>query len=122
MTSQRVHEGYLHIDHRASPGITPEFIRASGKPGGVAVGEGTHYESATSTCAHCNAVVILNPDRSRPRNYCRRCDRYICDGCAAIPTDGICTPFEALLIRQQNIAYHQVEVRGEIIDLRRVLP
>ena len=55
------HEGYLSIDHRA-------------------VSKG-HFESATSTCSHCQRVVILNPDRTRPRHYCPQCDNYLCDEC-----------------------------------------
>ena len=37
------------------------------------------FESPTFTCKHCNRVVIMNPDRSRPRGYCRKCDAYVCD-------------------------------------------
>lgn len=37
------------------------------------------------TCCHCNAVVVLNPDRKRDRHWCRKCDKYVCDkpGCIA---------------------------------------
>lgn len=36
-------------------------------------------EYATLTCAHCGTVVILNPSRTRPREWCMRCDAYVCD-------------------------------------------
>lgn len=59
MRTKRSHEGYLLIDHRATH-------------------EGT-FESATITCAHCHRIVVLNPQRTRERGYCSRCDHYICD-------------------------------------------
>lgn len=44
------------------------------------------------TCCHCNRVVKLLPAgfRKRPRNYCAKCDHYVCDsaGCNAE-----CNPF-----------------------------
>jgi hypothetical protein len=84
MSSNRRLEGYLLIDNRASPGVPAEMLRATGKDvPSLGFGEGQIFESATITCSHCHTIVILNPDRSRPRNYCRRCDHYICDnpGC-----------------------------------------
>ena len=37
------------------------------------------------TCVHCNRVVVMNPERTRPRNVCRKCMALTCDsaGCAA---------------------------------------
>ncbi len=67
----RAKEGYLQIDHRASPG-TKDI------PGGM------NYESATATCAHCCSIVVLRPDRTRVRGYCRKCDDFICDACVAL--------------------------------------
>lgn len=80
MRSLRSKEGCLEIDHRSSPGT-------------AAVPEGTRYESATATCAHCNAIVVLNPGRTRQRGYCRRCDAYICDACQAKE----CLPFDKVM-------------------------
>ena len=71
-------EGEFVIDHRASPGISEAFARQSGKDV-PAVGAGELYESATITCSHCQATVVLNPQRTRPRHYCAKCDHYICD-------------------------------------------
>jgi predicted nuclease with RNAse H fold len=64
MTSKKRHEGYLLIDNRcAGFGMT---------------------ENATYTCSHCDAVVVMNPLRTRERGYCRGCDKYICDNCNVI--------------------------------------
>lgn len=78
MLSKRAREGYMLIDHRNSPGVNPELIRASGLDAPV-VGKNELFESATLLCGHCQAVVVLNPDRSRPRNWCSVCDHYVCD-------------------------------------------
>ena len=81
--SKRSHEGYLIVDHRAGLG---------NKPGGV-------VESATITCSHCCAVVVLNPDRSRARGFCPKCDHYVCDTCEAIRVakGGECVPFAKIM-------------------------
>lgn len=78
MHSKRSQEGYLLIDHRNAPGVTP--ARGVDAP---AVAAGATFESATITCSHCHRIVILNPDRSRERHHCFKCDHYICDTCAA---------------------------------------
>lgn len=66
----KAHEGYLMIDHRASPG-TPQV------PGG------TLFEAAAMQCAHCNSVNIRNPGRTRERASCFKCGgMYVCDNCA----------------------------------------
>lgn len=41
------------------------------------------------TCVHCNRAVIQNPERTRPRNVCRKCDALTCDYCV-----GQCNPIE----------------------------
>ena len=101
MSSLRRQEGYLLIDNSCGPGVSQEFVHASGKDA-PAVGPDRVWESATVTCSHCNAVVILNPDRSRPRGYCRKCDSYTCDkpSCAKE-----CLPFEKTIdtLREQAI-------------------
>lgn len=78
MRSKRRREGYLMIDHRFSPGVDAELIKASGLDAPI-VGPGALFESATVRCCHCGTVVILNPDRSRERGHCKRCDHYVCD-------------------------------------------
>lgn len=74
MRSKRALEGYLMVDHRA------------GAPGPSMAGPFTRtglYESATLTCSHCQAQIILRPERTRARERCFRCDKYICDRCVA---------------------------------------
>lgn len=110
-------EGYLLIDHKFSPGITPEQAAHAAAISGRAVpvvGKDTLWESATVTCLHCNAVVILNPNRTRPRHYCAKCDGYICDGCDALAAQYGCRPFEKLLdyIQAEN---GKAEDQGEVL-------
>jgi hypothetical protein len=76
-------EGYLFVDHRASPGFddTPEGRAMARRMGGRA-GQKL-IENATLTCCHCKTVVIKNPFRTRERNVCYKCGcRYVCDFCA----------------------------------------
>jgi hypothetical protein len=76
--SKRAFEGEILIDHRASPGLTADEIGTFGAP---AVGKGEVYESAIYTCSHCECAVVINPQRSRERSWCGKCDRYLCDEC-----------------------------------------
>jgi hypothetical protein len=79
--SQTRHEGWLLIDHSCSPGIPREIaLRIGLNPAEVA--EGKKMERATVPCKHCGGHVVKNPKRKRPRQFCRLCDHYICDGCA----------------------------------------
>ncbi len=89
MQSKRRHEGYLLIDHRNSPGVPVGFGGSC-----VAVGAGQAFEAATITCSHCQAIVVLNPERDRERAWCAKCDHYICDGCGAARE---CVPFAKTL-------------------------
>lgn len=79
--NKRNKEGYVLIDHRNSPGISPEFLRINNLTG-PAVGSGQVFESAMYTCCSCGADVILNPNRTRDREWCWHCDSFMCDGCA----------------------------------------
>jgi hypothetical protein len=60
--SKRSLEGYYLEDNRASGGQLREH--------------------PIVTCAHCQFQIVLNPGRTRDRDRCARCDKYICDGCA----------------------------------------
>ena len=85
------------VDHRNSPGVPAEMIQAAAKAGKqVAGGEADQVtEIATMTCSHCSAIVIPNPLRTREREWCSKCDHYICDGCAAImAASGECLPMK----------------------------
>jgi hypothetical protein len=83
--SKRSKEGYLMIDHRATEGVADEVIVKDGLP--VGAGRGL-FESPTYTCSHCQYVVVMNPLRTREREYCRGCDSYICDGCGLLKKQG----------------------------------
>jgi hypothetical protein len=80
MASLKRHEGYLLVDHSASPGLTPEEARMCGYDPSHC-GEGKVLEAATLTCAHCKMAFVKNPLRTRDREYCKKCDHYICDFC-----------------------------------------
>ena len=75
--------GYVFVDHRASPGLAPAVARSLGLDPRM-LGEGSNFETATITCAHCGAVVIKNLNRTRPRGECAKCARYLCDPCALV--------------------------------------
>jgi hypothetical protein len=76
--SKRSLEGEILIDHSASPGLTAEDMAGFPVP---AVGKGQVYESPLIVCGHCQCAVIIEPLRTRAREWCAKCDRYICDDC-----------------------------------------
>lgn len=80
MFSQKSKEGYILIDHRASPGLTLEQAQALNLPYDQ-VKEGAIFETASLTCAHCRNAVLKNPLRTRERAHCHKCNHYICDNC-----------------------------------------
>jgi len=69
------------IDNRESPGVEDAALAPLGLPSGA--GRGL-FESATYTCSHCNAVVVMEPKRTRARGFCLGCGQQICDGCEYI--------------------------------------
>ena len=91
--------GYLVIDHRDSPGLTPEDV--AGVPGAIAVPGGTQLEADIQQCTHCQRGVLLNPGRVRARAVCPKCHHYLCDSCEAarLASGGACVPFKAVLDR-----------------------
>jgi hypothetical protein len=111
-------EGYLCIDHRDSPGVDPalaaEVERRTGRVA-PAPGKGVVFESATVTCTHCSAVVVLNPGRTRPRHYCPSCDGYVCDGCDAARVVHGCRPLEKTLDALQE-EFARLAHRGDPIS------
>jgi hypothetical protein len=96
MKRKRDLEGYVEVDHSNSPGISAEQAASVGSR--LVVPGGTIFKSATFTCSHCTRVVVLNPDRSRSRGYCRSCDHDICDRCSLMMRLGHpCQPFSKLI-------------------------
>lgn len=80
-------QGWLMIDHRASPGLTEEVSISIGLDPKL-TGEGKLLEADTLTCSHCKTVVMKNPLRIRERYNCPKCNfHYICDFCAAAARD-----------------------------------
>lgn len=126
--TKRSHEGYLLIDHSASPGVSPELVRASGKPAPV-VGEGKKFEAPVLTCSHCQAQMVLNPKRRRARAYCPSCDHYVCDTCEAVrvKAGGTCASFARIvdlagnLAARNSLGKNSLAVLHTIRELRRSL-
>jgi len=122
MKSLRSLEGVLLIDHRCSPGVPEAVCVSQGLPADAGKKE-TVWESATVTCNHCEVQVILNPDRSRPRGYCKACEHYLCDACESERFLGKpCYPFKAKVQDyleacdrgiDPSVAYEAILVRGE---------
>lgn len=110
--SLRQGAGYLTIDHRDSPGLTPADVARS--PGAIAVAGGTLLERDVLTCSHCQRAVVLEPLRTRDRGHCPKCDRYVCDPCEAIRAkSGACVPMTQTLDRMQALAAHGQIVRHD---------
>lgn len=100
--SLRRHEGYLLIDHRESPGLTDEGTRVAQLPPGAGRGM---FEAPTYTCSHCQRVVVVNPLRTRAREWCAKCDRIICDQCSKVmAATGVCESFERFADSYLNAA------------------
>jgi len=78
MSSKARFDGELMIDCRVE-GLKAEVARAAGLP---QIRDGTVYHCRTTTCCHCATVYLVNELRTRPREYCRTCDEYLCDPCA----------------------------------------
>jgi hypothetical protein len=100
--SKRSLEGFLMIDHRNSPGLTEADVaplRAAGYEV-PAVGKGQVFKTPTMRCNHCHGTVVLNPNRTRPREHCSRCGEYVCDPCKAL---GTCVPMQQVIdhVREQ---------------------
>ena len=93
--SKRSNAASVLIDHRNSPGVSVEFIRANHLEGKTPiVGAGAVFESAMKICHGCGGDIILNPDRSNDPVYCQQHDGYLCDNCALRrQIKGYCKPW-----------------------------
>lgn len=97
--SKRSQEGYFLLDHRESPGLTEAQVAAAEMPVGCRAGQGL-FEAPQYTCSHCQKGVVVNPLRNRDRNYCSKCDHYICDdpcGLAYKVSGGVCRSYKRLV-------------------------
>lgn len=88
MASLQRAAGELVIDHTNSPGIPPELAAQWAAKGVFTAVGSTKLEAQTYTCSHCNAIVIMRPERIRPREVCRKCMHVVCDRCSLW-----CSPF-----------------------------
>lgn len=83
------------LDHRHSAPVPDSIVTSVGLPSGA--GRGL-FEAPSFTCRHCQRVVVMNPNRTRERHYCRGCDHLICDDCAAIKAATMqCRTFDQLV-------------------------
>ena len=110
--SKRSQEGYLLIDNRYGDGIEN---RQSDVP---ELQAGAVFESATVTCSHCQRIVVLNPNRTRERAWCRKCDNYVCDGCAGAAALGKCKTFEQIIDEHLTEAHKNTAPIPAIITAR----
>lgn len=117
MSSLKRHQGCLLIDHSASPGLPPEMARAMGYDP-EHCGEGKVFEASTLTCKHCKNAWVMNPLRTRAREYCRLCDHYICDFChiERCKPDYVHITGEKLAEMAMNAA-HRMETLGSPLAL-----
>lgn len=99
-------EGEYTVDNRGTDGLPDEVVVAQGLPPGS--GKGL-YEEACYTCSHCEAVVVKNRQRTRPRGFCKKCSHVICDGCEAIYVASAheCMPYKARVEEYLNALEHQ---------------
>ena len=81
--SKRSLEGELFISHQGSPGLDAGVAAWMGLDP-KHLSKGQVLETPVVTCAHCQFVVVSNPLRTREREWCGHCDKYICDDCAKI--------------------------------------
>ncbi len=74
-----------------------EEARAGGWGKTMPVGS-KRFQLKCYTCCGCQRQIIVNPQRERPRNYCRSCDKYMCDDCSlAFKVTGVHTPFQKII-------------------------
>lgn len=93
--SKRSLQGEILIDNRESPGVPLEMVRAFEAAKGQSVMHtpgGTFWEEGTLTCCHCARTYHINRQRTRPREYCAKCDAYVCDD----PICQTCRPMAAV--------------------------
>jgi hypothetical protein len=98
MFNKRSREGYLMVDHRASPGL-PSNIAAEAGYDFRQCTEGKLFETACYTCAHCNMPVPKSYYAGREHAECIKCDHFVCDRCAvlACQPDYVHLPFKKFI-------------------------
>lgn len=104
MKSKRSHEGFLEIHPGMGPALSLEEAAKTGKEI-IGAGARGKIEAGILTCSHCQKQVMVNPLRTRDRNWCSKCDHYICDqaGCNAG-----CHPWKAYLDALEKKAFREL--------------
>lgn len=74
---------------------------------GMPVGGGMK-EFPTITCSHCQQVLIINPDRTRERGYCPKCDHYVCDRCEVIRLNQGCKTYKQIMDEYEESVINQI--------------
>lgn len=97
--SERSKEGYLQIDHRASPGVTST---AAPNPDVPIVGGGVNFEAVTRRCSQCHQIIVFDIQRTRFVRKCLSCMEYHCDRCVAAQPPGHCETLDAVFDRVQR--------------------
>lgn len=113
--SKRSFEGYLEIDNRNSPGISPELAAKnhSGVKAVLPQEANKILQQITKKCSHCPAIVVLNPKRTRARGYCPKCDGFVCDTCETNRVlTGVCRPW-----KQQVDEYIDAAAKGKAVNV-----
>jgi len=107
MSSINRDNGYMVIDHRGTDGLPEDILAMVGLPRGAGRGM---FEVATIYCVHCGGHTIKNPERLRPRGFCKKCNHYICDPCEAakLAPDYVHRTIEELTILVQGGDYEIV--------------
>jgi hypothetical protein len=98
MFSRRELEGYVMVDHRESPGFTPQEAAQAGFRN-LPVGKGTKFQGITYRCSHCEAQIVLEiKNRDKSPGHCSKCDRNLCKRCALVwKLTGVCRPFNQII-------------------------
>jgi hypothetical protein len=92
-----------------TPGSTGEFGELSISQNGVT----TCYP--TYTCGHCTSIVVMRPDRQRPRLKCLFCGRIVCDNEICSPAASGCTPLYSLADDRFSCGTSQLVNRAKAI-------
>jgi hypothetical protein len=101
--TQNTNLGYLLLDHRNSPELPPGVVSPL-------------VEASTFTCSHCQTVVIMNPQRTRERAYCRGCSHLLCDPCGAVRAQtGKCKTFKQVVDEILAEAEKQAESDSSVL-------
>jgi hypothetical protein len=94
--------GYFMVDHRASPGLDPEWCA---KHGVLSAPKGQLLEANAAACGHCGKIMPLV--HLELVDYCPKCNHDICPTCEADRVRTlICTPMAMKLDVLHDLTEH----------------